>query len=158
MSRPRKPSALLELSGAYRKNPSRRRPPAPEPAGPLGDPPERLQGEARMFWYEIVNALAAGVLTCADRWCVELAAMTMAKAVRIPDPAVVLELARAAELSAEETKTQIRQQAMTGAHWTLLRSLLGAMGMTPADRSKLSIPAEKPKNKFEDLARDARKG
>jgi len=145
MSRPRKPSALLELSGAYRKNPSRRRPPAPV-AGPLGDPPERLQGEARMFWYELVNAVATGVLTRSDRWCVELAAMTMAKAVRIPD-----------DPSVEETKALIRQQAMTGADWTLLRSLLGAMGMTPADRSKLSIPVEEPKNKFADLARDARK-
>jgi hypothetical protein len=58
-------------------------------------------------------------LTYRDRWAVELAARLMHKAVSNG--------ASTAELST-------------------LRSLLAAMGMTPADRSKLSVPVEKPKN------------
>jgi hypothetical protein len=43
--RPRKPTKLLEITGALRKNPARgrAREGEPQPAGDLGDPPERWQ-------------------------------------------------------------------------------------------------------------------
>jgi phage terminase small subunit len=131
MARPRKPTAVLELSGAFKKNPQRKRAGEPKESRPLGDPPDRLPKRAIPFWHEIVGMTAIGVLKVSDRWCVELAACLMAKAIKTHEG-----------LSAAELHT--------------LRSLLSAMGMTPADRSKMSIPAERPKNEFTLLAQESR--
>jgi hypothetical protein len=128
MSRPRTPTAKLELRGAFKKHPERRRPQEPKDARPLGDPPERLPAKVRPFWDEIVEMVTGGILTYRDRWAVELAARLMAKAV-------------SGSVSSSELST--------------LRSLLAAIGMTPADRSKLSVPVEKPKNPFTELAQEA---
>ena len=117
----RKPTRILERSGAFQKNPSRRRNQEPVPVGPLGNPPERLDAEQLIFWRELESMCAKGVLTSADRWCVELAAVCMCKIVR---------------------------QEAKGYDHALLRSLLSSMGLTPTDRSKLNIPPEKPQNVF----------
>jgi hypothetical protein len=126
MARPRKPTKLLELSGAFDKNPNRARPDEPQDGRPLGDPPSRLPADVVPYWRELEQMVVGGVLTFRDRWAVELAARLMFKAV-------------SGEIGSAEL--------------SMLRSLLGSIGMTPADRSKLSIPnAEKPKNKFSALA------
>lgn len=78
----RKPSALLEASGAFDKNPSRRRAREnePIPEGELGNPPAEWvrdkgvkQRCADLFdiWTEIVSQAPPGVLTSADRMHVE---------------------------------------------------------------------------------------
>jgi hypothetical protein len=69
MARPRKSTALLELSGAFRKNPARRRARASEPAwnGPLGDPPAHFDGEQCKIWQELAQRSPAGVLARSDR-------------------------------------------------------------------------------------------
>jgi phage terminase small subunit len=130
MARPRKLTSILELNGAFKHDPKRKRPNEPKELRALGDPPARLSKKALPFWHELVSIAPAGVLTIADRWAVELAARLMMKATggrRIP----------AAELAT-------------------LRSLLAALGMTPADRSKLSVKTEKPKaNPYTDLAQEA---
>jgi hypothetical protein len=128
----RQPTSLLELKGSFRKHPERRRPAEPRDARPLGDPPARLPKRALPFWREIVDMVPAGVLKRADRWCVELAACLMAKAVKTDEG-----------LSAAELNT--------------LRSVLAAMGMTPVDRSKMSIPAERPRSQFDELAEEGHK-
>ncbi len=69
----------------------------------------------------------ADVLKRADPWCVELASCLMAKAIKT-------------------------NKGVTAAELNTLRSLLAAMGMTPVDRSKMSIQAERPKNVFTLLA------
>jgi phage terminase small subunit len=127
----RQPTSLLELKGSFRKHPERRRPSEPRDSRPLGDPPARLPKRALPFWNELIDIVPAGVLKRADRWCVELAACLMTKAIKTDEG-----------LSAAELNT--------------LRSLLSAMGMTPADRSKMSIPAERPKNEFTLLADESR--
>jgi len=82
MPRSRKPSALLEASGAFDKNPARRRAREnePIPEGPLGDPPsEWLQGADHNLrfqalieiWNELVGQACFGVLTSSDRFHVE---------------------------------------------------------------------------------------
>ena len=132
MPRPRKPTSLLELSGAFQKNPQRRRPEEPKDGRPLGAAPKRLPEAVRPFWDELVRMVTGSILTYRDRWAVELAARLMHKAV---SPRIVIS---SAELST-------------------LRSLLAALGMTPADRSKLSVPVEKPKNPFAEFAEETRK-
>lgn len=113
MGRPRKPTALLELTGALDKNPQRRRDNEPKPAGPLGPPPKHFDEELAEIWNELSAMCPARVLTVADRWLVELACRTM---------------------------QQVRNGSALAAERNLLLSCLSRMGLTPADRSKIGIP------------------
>jgi len=135
MARPRKPTSILELNGAFRHDPNRARPNEPRDVRALGNVPSRLPADVVPFWLELAAMVIGGVLTFRDRWAVELAARLMEKAVReTPDP----------------------EEKITSSELSTLRSLLAALGMTPADRSKLSVPTEKAKNPFTDLAQEAR--
>lgn len=125
MARPRTPTAILELRGSFKNRPSRRRDAEPKPNGPLGPPPERLPADVIPCWLEIEESAPAGVLGASDRWCVELASRFM---------------------------TNLRNGTSNATELRLLRSLLGALGMTPADRARLSVSPEKPGNRFTELA------
>lgn len=150
--RPRKPTALLELNGAFKHNPDRARPNEPKELRPLGDPPARLPIEVLPFWREIVDMVIGGVLTYRDRWCVELAARLMWKSTHAIPAEAILELARAGELGTDVIKAMVARETISSSEQATLNRLLASMGMTPADRSKLSVPQEKPKNQFADLA------
>jgi hypothetical protein len=79
----RKPTALLEASGAFDRNPARRREREgePVPEGPLGEPPaEWLElmkaGNPKYvkyvgIWYELAAQAQFGVLSSMDRFFVE---------------------------------------------------------------------------------------
>jgi|SRR5579862_5590716 len=152
MPRPRKPTALLELSGAFKHDPQRRRDGEPRPTGPLGDPPERLPTEAVPYWHEIEATCAPGVLTISDRFAVELAARLMARAVAQPTPPDVLELIRRMKTkgeAAKRLKALLGQDGLSNGELRVLRGFLASFGMTPVDRSKLSVRVEKPKNPFD---------
>lgn len=156
MARPRKPTSVLELSGAFKKDPQRKRANEPKELRALGDPPDRLPAEAIPFWNELIAIAPRGVLTIADRWAVELAATLMAKATRdCPSVEQVVELLKYDELLTDDLKKLLHRQAISAAELATLRSLLAALGMTPADRSKLSVPTEKPKNPFADLVQES---
>jgi hypothetical protein len=71
MGRPRKPTAVLELTGAFRKNPQRKRT-EPPTAGPLGDPPEHFTAEQAAVWHELASICPPGVLMRSDRVVVEI--------------------------------------------------------------------------------------
>ncbi len=82
MPRPRKPTKVLELSGAFKKNPSRKRARAGEPqiAAGLGDPPvEWVEGAPHnsrcaallQAWNEIVAQDVLRVLNVSHRILVE---------------------------------------------------------------------------------------
>jgi len=113
MGRPRKPTAVLELTGAFRKNPQRKRtePPA---TGPLGVPPEHFTGEQAVVWHELAAVCPPGVLTRADRVLVEIAVVLM--------------------LRFRKQGTYMRR-----GYFNLLVSVLSRMGMSPADRSRVGI-------------------
>lgn len=158
MARPRKPTASLELGGAFKKNPNRARPTEPKDARELGSPPSRLSAEVVAYWNEIVSMVPAGILTYWDRWAVELAARLMQKATRQPKPDLLDELLDAIKsgtLSVDDASALLKPDGITAAELNTLRSLLAAFGMTPADRSKLSVPKEKPKNRFAELAAES---
>jgi phage terminase small subunit len=116
MARPRKPTAVLELTGAFKKDPQRRRENEPKPSGPLGEEPLHFDEELKAIWRELVVMVPAGVLTISDRWLVELACRTM---------------------------QQVRKGTALAAERNLLLSCLSRMGLTPADRSKIAVPKEK---------------
>jgi hypothetical protein len=65
MARPNKPTALLELNGAFKKDPARRRAREhePKPSGPLGEPPASFPPNQKQAWLELSSQAPPGVLT-----------------------------------------------------------------------------------------------
>lgn len=124
MPRPRTPTNVLDLRGSFNKHPERKRKGEPVPEGNLGECPSRLEGLEREAWSELVEQVPAGVLTSADRWSAELTCKLMAK---------------------------IWKGENTGADMGHLIKLLSQLGMTPADRSKISLEPKKPANEFEEF-------
>ena len=130
MARPRKPTALL-TPDAFRKNPSRARPAEPIPSGPLGEPPSHMNAKDKAVWRELVRITPAKVLTNADRIHVEIVSRLI---------------------------TKFRENGIGGktgisvGELAQLNLSLGKMGMTPADRAKISVAKDdKKQNAFANL-------
>ncbi len=121
----RTPTKVLELRGSFTHNPSRKRERMNEPivTNPLGDPPTRLTPEQKNAWLEVSNNCCHGVLTQADRHSLEIAAVLLAE-------------------------FWVNGVNMKGTHLNTLNTLLSKMGMTPSDRSKVSVPEPKKENPF----------
>jgi hypothetical protein len=79
MPRPRKPSNVLELNGAFKHNPDRRRATVKPPAGVLGPAPDRFDDHQREAYDEIVRLAPPGVLKPSDAPSVELLATLLAE-------------------------------------------------------------------------------
>ena len=123
MGRTPYPRAILELKGVKNNHPERFRirENEPENINPVGDPPENLSDSERNIWMRIVEESIKGVLGQADRIAVELAC---------------------------KPYVWVDEGTATGVDFNQLIKLLSQFGMTPADRSKLSIP--KPDNDGDD--------
>lgn len=117
---------LLELRGAFKKHPERRRPHEPKTSRPFRKAaPRRLAEAERQCWRELVARVPAGVLTGADEQLVELTARLLAEA---------------------------RQDfgGMKTTRLTLLGRYLDKLGLTPSGRASLVV--EKPKKSdFDDV-------
>ena len=113
MSRPRTPTAVLELRGAFKNQPERARERAgePRPTDPLGDPPKRLKPADKAAWREMQEH--GFWLTSADQFMVEIAASLMAKH---------------------------RGGTIDNPARSLLVSTLSKLGFGPAERSKMKVP------------------
>jgi len=131
--RPRKPTNILALKGAFKKDPARLKKREGEPVddNPVGEPPMHLSENAKQAWNEIISTSIGGVLGQADRIAIEMAANALVKCRGLPGP------------GGEIAKITMSDQ-------TLLFKYLSQFGMTPADRSKIRIPAKKKKNDFDD--------
>ena len=57
MARPRKPTAQLELEGAFKKNPRRKAAREGEPVveNPVGSPPKHVSKQAALIWRRVVK-------------------------------------------------------------------------------------------------------
>jgi phage terminase small subunit len=114
MARPRKPTAVLELTGAFKKDPQRARNDEPVPTGKPGDPPDYLGEVAAGIWHEMV--LHGFWLTDADKFLLEIAARHMADFRRgVCDPKIIAQLI----------------------------TVLNKLGFGPAERSKIKAPGAK---------------
>ena len=124
--RPRTPTNILLLNGADKNHPERlkERENEPENVNPLGSPPMYLSDDEIKFWEIIEKESIPGVLGEADRQSVALAAKLLA---------IVW-----------------GDEGASSAQINQLTKLLSQFGMTPADRSKISIPGQKKKNAFDD--------
>ncbi|MDA9982486.1 hypothetical protein N9H39_07065 [Gammaproteobacteria bacterium] len=126
MPRPRKPSNILELTGAKRRNRKRyaNRGKTATDNRPVGRAPAHLTADQKQAWREIVKSAPPGVLQKSDRIAVESVAMLL---------------------------TQIRAGDTQAAKVALLTMMLNKMGMTPTGRNSVSIPAPETKNPFADV-------
>jgi hypothetical protein len=74
VARPRTPSNVLELRGAFKRNPQRRR----EPVAPAGEfdpqPPAHMPQECARAWQWLVQQIPPGVLTASDHAAMEIMA------------------------------------------------------------------------------------
>lgn len=138
MARPRKPTKLLLLTGTAKRNPGRLkgraeqgadgvwRESGPESPPLATEPPAYFDAEERERWAELLRILPAGVPQERDQIAAEMIAQLWAG---------------------------LRRRALDAKEMSLLCSLLGKFGMTPAERSKVGVPsAGKPKgNPFQNL-------
>jgi len=117
MGRPKTPTNILEMRGAFKKNPKRRRPGEPKPTKPLGNPPGRLGPDVKKAWREIDRHCVPGVLTAMDRVTLELLATALARIrenIHKTDP---------------DGKFLVTMADLKSA-----LTMLGKFGMSPADR------------------------
>jgi hypothetical protein len=128
MPQPRKPTAMIELSGGFKthKNRLEARADEPEPDGPIGEAPESFSDDERAMWDELVSIAHAGVPTRADRPAMEMLARMF-------------------------TRFRAREE-MTAAELARIHSLLASFGMTPADRSRVKAPPKKEANPFAEFS------
>jgi hypothetical protein len=115
MGRLRKPSNVLELNGAFKQHPSRRRKAVRPPDRVVGDPPEHFDEYQVQAWTEIVRDAPSGVLKASDRQSVELLATLIAEFRQAP-------------------------YAMNAAKHGATLKLLTHFAMTPSSRENFSIP------------------
>lgn len=133
MAAPRKPTAVLELAGAYRKNPQRERERAeePEPKAGIGPAPSHLSIPEAECWDYLVGIAPVGVLGDSDRAHLEITARLLA------------------------WSWTCSIEKMEAAKLTKLVQCLGALGFNPSDRSKVKVGGKpnraRPNNAFADL-------
>lgn len=116
MARPRKPTAVLELKGAFKKDPARGKARAnePVPTGSIGAPPVALAEDEKALWNEL--AVVGTWLTDADRLMLEIACRLMAS---------------------------FRKNELDGGGISKLITSLAKLGFSPTDRSKVNAPGAK---------------
>jgi len=122
VARPRTPTEILEVRGAFRKDPQRKREVGPKAQLGLGEPPGGLTEAEAATWREVVGNAPAGVLTSAERILVEIVARLLAR---------------------------MRADWLTGAELAQLTQSLARLGWTPADRSRVqAAKADEPEDPF----------
>jgi len=121
----RKPTAVLEASGAFDHDPQRRREREnePVPASPLGDPPEKMSAAQKRMWAEFAAEIPPGVAFNCDRTLFEMAV---------------------------KLRSKMRAGRANGAEIGHLLSCIREMGMTPVSRSKVKAVVEKERDEWEE--------
>jgi hypothetical protein len=77
--RPRTPSNVLELKGAWKKDPQRRREPVAAAGAFNRQPPAHLPQECVRAWHWLVEQIPPGVLTASDHASMEAMARVQAQ-------------------------------------------------------------------------------
>ena len=108
----RTPTAVLELRGAFKRNPNRRRKFEPCILTALPEPRPSLPKPVRLAWLEMRER--GFWLTSADRFLVEIAATLMAAC---------------------------RSDQLKSGDVSLLVGLLGKIGFSPKERGRLNLPS-----------------
>jgi hypothetical protein len=92
----------------------------------VGEPSEHLSDYEKAIWIEITSAAPDGVICKPDRFSLEMICRLIAD-------------------------MRLNFDDMSAAKMTQLSNLLGKYGLTPADRSKVSIPGKPSGNPFSEI-------
>ena len=126
MSRPRTATSILDARGAFAKNPNRKRT-EPKCKSPFPvKAPGHLTPIQVKWWHKIKKAVPEGVLGGADIFAVELAAVLWSEFVVDP-------------------------KEMNNGRIAQMRAALGVLGLSPADRAKLSAAPAKAAGAFDEF-------
>ena len=127
MARNRVSTEVLATKGAFEKDPARGRARAgePKPVGDLGQPPKILNAKQKRIWREFEPLVPAGVADSSHRMVFELLICLM---------------------------TRLREGLATGGEKKQIESLLSKMGMTPSDRSRVSVRKDQDEPEHDPLA------
>ena len=126
MPAPRKPTALLKLTGAMDRNKQRyaSRATEPKPQIGIGEPPKWLDRSQRATWRDLQAEIVPGVLTRQDRQAFALLCCLLSQFRATPE-------------------------TMPTSRISQMNSLLGQFAMTPATRSRVAvIPGPREPNRF----------
>ena len=127
MARPRTATKILEMRGAFKKHPERKRPREPKPSAALNKrTPSHLKADQQKSWRLLMKLVPPGVLMNSDLLIVEIAACLTAEYRRDPD-------------------------AMPTARITRLETVIGKLGLTPPDRAKLMVAETEVPGDFDDV-------
>lgn len=126
MARHAQPREAAELKGALKKDPQRYRGKTVKSEQPLGIAPDHLTKAQKAAWFELESHALPGVLTGADRFMLEAAAILLVKFRRDMGnfPAAKL-------------------NAYIG--------ILARLGLSPADRQKFTAPDKPSENPYLNL-------
>lgn len=133
MARPRTPTNVLELNGAYKNHPERRaeRENEPEPKAGIGPAPSRFTPVEAEAWDYLVGIAPPGVLGDSDRAHLEITARLLA------------------------WSWSCSIEKMEAPKLNKLVQCLGQLGFNPADRSKVKVGGKpnhaRPNNAFANL-------
>lgn len=118
--RPRQPLGLAKVIGAVERSPGHYQGRKEPKVDPVGEPPEELTDAEKQMWAVFVSEIPW--LGRSDRTVLELAC---------------------------RLRVRLRQDFEMGVNaMAQLRMCLSAMGATPADRSKVSVPDEEEEDEF----------
>ncbi len=134
MPMPRKPTNILEMTGALKKNPKRYkdRENEPENINAIRKPPAHLSKDEKAAYREIIKLSIPGVLGESDALAVEMAACLLVKC------------RGQYEIDGEIIHASATEQNQ-------FYKYLNQFAMTPADRSKISVQKKTEHNPFDDL-------
>jgi hypothetical protein len=91
----------------------------------IGDPPKDMVADEIAIWHEIIFINPPGVLTSSDLMVVEVLARLFAKF--------------------------RRRENLNGPEWSRMCGSLSLLGMTPADRSRVTSTESTPDNPFSEF-------
>lgn len=151
--RPRKPTRLKVLHGTFRPDRAPKNEPNPEPAVPAC--PSWLHPEAKREWRRVVKEFEKlGMLTQLDRatlvgYCSAYA--TVWEAERAIQKHGMVQYTETG-YAAQRPEVGIRNTALKE-----MRAFASELGMSPASRSRINVPAETPKaaNEWEEFKQRA---
>lgn len=128
MPRPRKPTKILQMNGAAKRNPGRMqdRENEPQPEAGIGEAPGHLNAKECAVWDELVSVIPAGVMGNTDRIALEHLARLI-------------------------VESRGDRENWSSAREKDLLTYLTRFGLTPADRSKVSVPKVRDKSPWQDL-------
>lgn len=128
MARPRTATNILEMKGAFKHDPQRRRPDEPKVSAAIRKtPPRNLTKEQKACWKEILKLAPEGVLTAADAISVEIVACLLAEYRH--DPLL-----------------------MPASRITRLTTEMKTLGLNPSGRASLVVPnPSRPADDFDDV-------